>query len=308
MKRILFSSLLISICMNVCALEWPVDFASKYFPIGTKWTEVRIDTTKHKSWFRKEKGEWVPNYERVDYYVTEAHNLPSKYDNVMYRAVYCQRDGRPDSLCQFVTEDIAPNGAVDVYTNYPTSFENSEYTLNYWELDRIYLFDYPYKIGDGLASIIASLHYVGTFPHKTYGMVTEIGEKDFGGVRPLQYMTLEGVIPDSPDTFCWINGIGVTSWLDGECVLGPYAAYESKHYYSEDKYRNYSSMLVHFERDGEVLYDVWPSPEGMTNEVNYVLAPKPENDTPALYDLQGRKLQQKPQKGIYIQNRKVLIK
>ena len=139
--------------MNVCALEWPVDFASKYFPIGTKWTEVRIDTTKHKSWFRKEKGEWVPNYERVDYYVTEAHNLPSKYDNVMYRAVYCQRDGRPDSLCQFVTEDIAPNGAVDVYTNYPTSFENSEYTLNYWELDRIYLFDYPYKIGDGLASI-----------------------------------------------------------------------------------------------------------------------------------------------------------
>ena len=46
----------------------------------------------------------------------------------------------------------------------------------------------------------------------------------------------------------------------------------------------------------------------MTNEVKYVLAPEPENDTPALYDLQGRKLQQKPQKGIYIQNRKVLIK
>ena len=261
MKRILFTSLLISMCMNVCALEWPVDFASKYFPIGTKWTEVRIDTTKHKSWFRKEKGEWVPNYERVDYYVTEAHNLPSKYDNVMYRAVYCQRDGRPDSLCQFVTEDIAPNGAVDVYTNYPTSFENSEYTLNYWELDRIYLFDYPYKIGDGLASILARLHYVGTFPHKTYGMVTEIGEKDFGGVRPLQYMTLEGESADSPDTFCWINGIGVTSWLDGECILGPYGAYKSKYYMMEVGQRFQRAMLVHFERDGEVLYDVWPKPE-----------------------------------------------
>ena len=67
-------------------------------------------------------------------------------------------------------------------------------------------------------------------------------------------------------------------------------------------------MLVHFERNGEVLYDVWPSPEGMTNEVKYVLAPKPENDTPILFDLQGRKLEQKPTKGIYIQNgKKVLI-
>ena len=68
-------------------------------------------------------------------------------------------------------------------------------------------------------------------------------------------------------------------------------------------------MLVHFERNGEVLCDVWPSPEGMTNEVKYVLAPEPENDTPILYDLSGRRLEQKPQKGIYIQNgKKVLVK
>ena len=263
MKRILFTSLLISICMNVCALEWPVDFASKYFPIGTKWTEVRIDTTKHKSWFRKEKGEWVPNYERVDYYVTEAHNLPSRYDNVMYRAVYCQREGRPDSLCQFVTEDIARNGygSIDILTNYPVSFENSEYTLNYRDPDAVYLFDYPYKIGDWVVSILARLHYVGTFPNKSYGKVTEIGEKDFGGVRPLQYMTLEGESADSPDTFCWINGIGVTSWLDGECILGPYGAYKSKYYMMEVGQRFQRAMLVHFERDGEVLYDVWPKPE-----------------------------------------------
>ena len=296
--------------MNVCALDWAFEFTSKYFPIGTKWTEIRFNTTKHKSWFRKEGDEWVPNYERVDYYVTEAHNLPSNYDNVMYRAVYCQRDGRPDSLCQFVAEDIARNGygSIDILTNYPVSFENSEYTLNYRQPDAIYLFDNPYKIGDWVSSIRASLHYVETFPNKAYGKVTEIGEKDFGGVRPLQYMTLEGVIPDSPDTFCWINGIGVTSWLDGECILGPYGAYKSKYYMMEVGQRFQRAMLVHFERDGEVLYDVWPKPEGMTNEVKYVLAPKPENDTPALYDLQGRKLQQKPQKGIYIQNRKVLIK
>ena len=68
-------------------------------------------------------------------------------------------------------------------------------------------------------------------------------------------------------------------------------------------------MLVHFERNGEVLCDVWPSPEGMTNEVKYVLAPEPENDTPILYDLSGRKLERAPQRGIYIQNGvKALIK
>jgi hypothetical protein len=67
-------------------------------------------------------------------------------------------------------------------------------------------------------------------------------------------------------------------------------------------------MLVHFERNGEVLYDAWPKPEDLTNEVKYVLAPEPENVTPALFDLSGRRLQQKPTKGIYIQNGKVLVK
>ena len=45
----------------------------------------------------------------------------------------------------------------------------------------------------------------------------------------------------------------------------------------------------------------------MTNEVKYVLAPEPENETPALFDLSGRRLQQKPQKGIYIENGKKVI-
>ena len=67
-------------------------------------------------------------------------------------------------------------------------------------------------------------------------------------------------------------------------------------------------MLVHFERNGEVLYDAWPKPEDLTNEVKYVLAPEPESDTPILFDLSGRRLEKKPTKGIYIQNGKVLVK
>ena len=80
--------------------------------------------------------------------------------------------------------------------------------------------------------------------------------------------------------------------------------FKSKYGTDESHHR---SMLVHFERNGEVLYDVWPSPEDMTNEVKYVLAPEPENETPALFDLSGRRLQQKPQKGIYIENGKKVI-
>ena len=45
----------------------------------------------------------------------------------------------------------------------------------------------------------------------------------------------------------------------------------------------------------------------MTNEVKYVLTPKPENDTPILFDLSGRRLEQKPAKGIYIQGGKTIL-
>ena len=48
-------------------------------------------------------------------------------------------------------------------------------------------------------------------------------------------------------------------------------------------------------------------PEDLTNEVKYVLAPKPENDTLILYDLSGRKLERAPQRGIYIKNGKKFI-
>ena len=47
--------------------------------------------------------------------------------------------------------------------------------------------------------------------------------------------------------------------------------------------------------------------EDLPSEVKYVLAPKPENAPPILFDLSGRRLEQKPQKGIYIQDGRVLI-
>ena len=43
------------------------------YPEGTRWTELRLNTQEHDAWFTevKEDGKstFVPNYERVDYYV-----------------------------------------------------------------------------------------------------------------------------------------------------------------------------------------------------------------------------------------------
>jgi hypothetical protein len=65
-------------------------------------------------------------------------------------------------------------------------------------------------------------------------------------------------------------------------------------------------MLVHFERDGEVLYDVWPEKEG-SGIVNFS-APKSKHDS-AIYDLSGRKVNSQLKKGLYIQNgKKVAVK
>ncbi|HAE24530.1 MAG TPA: hypothetical protein DCG33_04255 [Prevotellaceae bacterium] len=62
-----------------------------------------------------------------------------------------------------------------------------------------------------------------------------------------------------------IQGIGVVTWNDGECIFGPLKPYDALPLPHEES-RHYRSMLVHFERNGEVLYDVWPR-KGSTVEV-----------------------------------------
>ena len=43
--------------------------AQEYYPEGTKWTEIRLDTQKYDSWYSKVGNEWVANYETIEYYV-----------------------------------------------------------------------------------------------------------------------------------------------------------------------------------------------------------------------------------------------
>ena len=146
-------------------------------------------------------------------------------------------------------------------------------------------------------------------------MIDEIGEGNFGGVRPLKYVDLNGKAPVDPEQ-PWldytdtnggriIQGIGITEWNDGECLFGPVNPYFGTWRFIYDyEERHYRSMLVHFERNNEMLYDVWPKkeiPSGIT------IKDAQSANQGALFDLQGRKVAN-PRKGIYIRNGKKIIR
>ena len=142
-----------------------------------------------------------------------------------------------------------------------------------------------------------------------YSIPDEIKTGYFGGIKPLNYVDVTATMYTSkiytyPDPVRILQGIGVTSWNGYEAVFGPmnarYAVWRHTSLYMPSF--PYRSMLVHFERDSEVLYDVWPQPEGTGVAP---LSVSPEGEKTALYDLQGRRLNAKPQRGLYIQGGKM---
>ncbi|MBO4642378.1 MAG: hypothetical protein J5661_05935 [Bacteroidaceae bacterium] len=281
---------------------------SRFYPEGTTWTELVLDTLAHDSWFSKEGDNWVANYETVTYYVKGQWDFHGSKLN----CVYTQIAGEPDSLAFYIedpgTQDMAFKliwAGIKNDDNYCTSSE---------------LYDFDWIEGKSLYGqpMVNHIFWGGPVARILYGTIEKIEEGDFGGVQPLNYVDLTAQIwykkikeLNREYPVRMIQGIGVTTWDGPQCILGPIdvSTYLYKpglgHKVNPDSHHR--SMLVHFERNGEILYDVWPSPEGMTNEVKYVLTPKPENDTPILFDLSGRRLEQKPAKGIYIQGGKTIL-
>ena len=182
-------------------------------------------------------------------------------------------------------------------------------------------YQFDWSVGKGLYYkdiITSNITGVGT-SYYYYGIIDEIKEGYFGGVRPLKYVDLDSKAPEeetglnrniSTNGGRIIQGIGITEWNDGECLFGPpnpyhaLSMYESSHreLYPE---RYYRSMLVHFERNGEVLYDSWPKKE-LTNRIKSISKVRAPIVI-TLYDLQGHKLHQVPQEIIYIQNGKKIL-
>ena len=226
--------------------------SNEYFPEGTKWTEIRLDTLKYDSWYSKVGDEWVPNFETIEYNVKGTYSI--SHWRSPFKCVYTKNQEWTDSLTLLIYEEkeydmgvmvTVPNMTEEEYTPWP----GTQYCYS-WEVGSMIEFE-----------SIEKANCTCIFPPNEFdfGRVEEIKEGDFGGVRPLKYTDVNGVRI--------VEGIGVTTWNDGECLFGPIDPYLAKGLvmYFNFEPRHYRSMLVHFERDGEVLYNVWP-----TNPEEYV--------------------------------------
>ena len=235
----------------------------EYFPEGTKWTEIRLDTLKYDSWYSKVGDEWVPNFETIEYYVKGEYT--TKYGD-KFKCVYTNGPEWTDSLTLLIQE-AEYNGHNSVLVSVLDDLEGEPYALVSGEA---YQFDWSIGTGIFYTDITMSNTTYLVQYHNYYGIIDEIKEGYFGGVRPLKYVDLDGKAPecgkyDNPQLIDTnggriIHGIGVTEWNGGECLFGPPGPYFALQMFAEDSYpeRHYRSMLVHFERNGEVLYDVWP--------------------------------------------------
>lgn len=284
--------------------------SQEYYPEGTTWTEIRLDTLKYDSWYSKVGDEWVPNFETIKYYVKGEYT--SKYGE-RFKCIYTSGPEWTDSLTLGIKEGelIRYNEKDEVMV---TVFVR-DYYESYIPCGEAMVYQFDWSVGQGLYShdIFSSTTTSISQHYYYYGIIGEIKEGYFGGVRPLKYVDLDGKAPaDKPGFPIFyedtqggriIQGIGITEWNRGECLFGPSGPYEAATW---DFYgRHYRSRLVHFERNGEVLYDVWPE-KGKTDEIKSITNEK-SPDATAVYDLYGRKMHQVPQRGIFIQNgRKVL--
>ena len=283
----------------------------EYYPDGTRWTEIRLDTLKYNSWYSKVGDDWVPNFETIEYYVQGEYL--QRYDDAPLKCVYTNGPTWTDSLAILVRERMYNN---TVEANIPLFYEDAWGSLlEFPSSAAIYQFDWSVEKRLYYRDIMES-NTTSEYPYYFYfGIIDEIKEGDFGGVRPLKYVDLDGKAPYDPHNpgntdsrgGRIIQGIGITEWNDGECLFGPPDPYYAGYGWRGDyKSRHYRSMLVHFERNGEVLYDVWPKkeiPSGIT------IKDAQSANQGILFDLQGRKVQGKPSQGIYIKDgKKVAVK
>ena len=276
-----------------------LQIASKdeYYPEGTKWTEIRLDTLMYDSWYSKVNGEWVPNFETIEYYVQGEYTDR----DFIYKKVYTNGPEWTDSLSLLIRELMYDNTVaviVPVSDDY-VSFPAEIYQFDWGVGQRLWFQDL-------LESNATCWPPCGL---QNYGIIDEIKEGYFGGVRPLKYVDLDGKAPVDPQSFREysntnggriIQGIGITEWNDGECLFGPPNPHYAMTCFDDIPKRHYRSMLVHFERNGEVLYDVWPE-KGTTTGIESPYSP---SDEETFFDLQGRKLPAKPTQGIYIEDGK----
>ena len=263
-----------------CLLASLAMSAQEYYPEGTKWTEIRLDTLKYDSWYSKVGNQWVPNFETIEYYVKGEYT--TMYGE-KYKCVYTNGPEWTDSLTLGIQEGelIQYNEDDEIIVTAFGRYDDGAYGPYGWA--STYQFDWSIGKGIYFKNLLMSMTTYLVQYECYYGIIDKIKEDYFGGVRQLKYVDLNGKAPecgkyDNPQKVDTqggriIQGIGITEWNDGECLFGPPDPYSASG--GEYQSRHYRSMLVHFERNGEVLYDVWPDSlqtdqEGHTNDSDYI--------------------------------------
>ena len=286
------------ICIVITWWLTNIASAQNYFTEGTRWIELRLDTLKYDSWYhRNPDGTYCPNYEKREFYI----HVDTVMEGILHRYGYVWQhvDGQPDSV-RFVIEE--PNQDL-VRTGLATLVKKGE-SEEINVLGTIPTYKFGWHEGmDLFSQTMADAGFTQVSYSYSLGKITEVNEGCFGTDKILSYVDVDTLSivhinklyrKDYVETSI-IKGIGVNKWKSQYCIMGPSYPANTTPWLSDP----YMSILVHFERDGEVLYDLWPTPEG--GLASHIQSPKVNRaDDTSVYDLQGRKVEGKPSRGIYI--------
>lgn len=292
--------------------------AQSYLNNRSRWTEIRLDTLLYDSWYSAVETEegtaYVPNFEIVEYKInSEMQAFEYEWGSYDLQDVIATTpDGHSRLVCYrcySLDKEGVYQGTYDQFTH--IAIRNQAEPFAVMEPAETYCWA-DWNVGEDLYFIDLFTSQTTGFPRTTpYGKIVEVGKDFFGGAKPLEYAFLD-------NGRRIIKGIGVTTWNGKECIVGPAYVNECADWYVNDnilqdeakmdeiKNTHHRSMLVRFEHDGEVLYNMWPNAKGeIAQGVPQIAGAQKAK---GIYDLQGRKLTRQPDKGMYIEDGKVMTR
>lgn len=292
--------------------------AQSYLNNRSRWTEIRLDTLLYDSWYSAVETEegtaYVPNFEIVEYKInSEMQAFEYEWGSYDLQDVIATTPDGHHSLvcyrCYSQDKEGVYQGTYDQFTH--IAIRNQAEPFAVMEPAETYCWA-DWNVGEDLYFIDLFTSQTTGFPRTTpYGKIVEVGKDFFGGAKPLEYALLD-------NGRRIIKGIGVTTWNGKECIVGPAYVNECADWYVNDnilqdeakmdeiKNTHHRSMLVRFEHDGEVLYNMWPNAKGeIAQGVPQIAGAQKAK---GIYDLQGRKLTRQPDKGMYIEDGKVMTR
>lgn len=280
--------------MSIFDTGWLINPALDYYHQGTRWTELQLDTLQYDSWYTqvetKDGTRLVPNFRVVEYYVGDDCIDSNDEFPFQLKGIYVKRDNRADSLvCYLAVSDKQPfvSGmpvvkTTDAGKSYPTLVYN--FREDGWRTGM------PLSCGQA---------GTGHSDQVKYGNILSVDESYFDGKSPVTYA-------DMTTGLRILKGIGVTQWKGSECILGPLCLKNAASDKKKAEPSHLKSILVQFERDGEIIYKVWPNGGGE----NGISHPNERATMPgknASYDLQGRPAVKGTKSGIIIRNRRKIL-